>query len=119
MTDSYGDGWEGSILGIKQNGMIVGTFGSAFTYGRSSGPVSITIQGSVWAQIVVTQLGSWTSEVGFIISAPNGTIIHQRTNGVTFGSGTIFATFCLNGGCLISPNVAYYLTTRDTAGDGW
>lgn len=28
MTDSWGDGWNGNILGFKQNGMIVGTFGS-------------------------------------------------------------------------------------------
>lgn len=99
MSDSFGDGWEGSILGIKQNGLIAGTFGSAFTYGRSSGPVYLSVIGNVWAQIVVTQLGIFTREVGFVISAPNGTTIHQRTNGVTFGSGTIFATFCPVGGC--------------------
>lgn len=27
MTDSWGDGWNGNILGIKQNGTIIGTFG--------------------------------------------------------------------------------------------
>lgn len=27
MRDVYGDGWNGYILGVKQNGTIVGTFG--------------------------------------------------------------------------------------------
>lgn len=47
MTDSYGDGWEGTILGIKQNGVVKGTFGDAFTSGSSSGPVYITVQGVI------------------------------------------------------------------------
>jgi hypothetical protein len=27
MTDSYGDGWNNNIFGLKQNGVIVATFG--------------------------------------------------------------------------------------------
>lgn len=46
MTDSSGDGWEGNVLGIKQDGAMVGTFGSAFTSGGSSGPVLITVKGA-------------------------------------------------------------------------
>ena len=30
MTDSLGDGWSGNILVIRQNGVIVGTFGANF-----------------------------------------------------------------------------------------
>lgn len=60
MTDSNGDGWEGTVLGIKQNGVLVGTFGSAFTFGRSSGPIYITLQTGMEAQIVVSALGVYT-----------------------------------------------------------
>ena len=45
MTDSGSNGWSGNILGIKQNGAMVGTFGNAFTYGSSSGPINITVKG--------------------------------------------------------------------------
>lgn len=49
MTDSYGDGWNGNILAIRQNNIIVGTFGSKFLYGTSPAPVKITVQGNVRA----------------------------------------------------------------------
>jgi hypothetical protein len=60
MTDSFADGWEGTILGIRQNGVVKGTFGNGFTSGSSSGPVSFKLDIGVEAQIIVTQLGNWT-----------------------------------------------------------
>jgi hypothetical protein len=47
MSDSYGDGWNGNILGFMQNKVVVGTFGSNFTKGSSSGPVKVTINSKV------------------------------------------------------------------------
>lgn len=47
MSDSYGDGWNSNILGFKQNGAIVASFGQSFTSGFSSGPISIVINGKV------------------------------------------------------------------------
>jgi hypothetical protein len=61
MSDSWGDGWQSNILAIKQNNTVVGTFGSTFTSGFSNGPVYITVQGSIEAQIVVYQFGSYTN----------------------------------------------------------
>lgn len=46
MTDSFGDGWNSNILAVRQNNIIVGTFGNNFSTGFSSGPVFITVQGS-------------------------------------------------------------------------
>ena len=97
----------------------MGTFGSNFTTGTSSGPVYITVVGNQEAQVVISTLGSWTNEVGFVIKAPNGTTILQRTSGSSFNSTTIFGTFCPIGGCPINPNVTYTLTTSDYYGDGW
>ena len=31
MTDYYGDGWNDNILGLRQNGVVIGTFGKDFT----------------------------------------------------------------------------------------
>lgn len=44
--DSYGDGWNGNVLGIKQNNTIVGTFGSNFYWGTSMPPAYLVVQGN-------------------------------------------------------------------------
>lgn len=60
MTDSFGDGWNYNILGFKQNNIIVGTFGGAFTSGSSFGPINVTLSSLVSTQIVVVQYAFWT-----------------------------------------------------------
>lgn len=118
LTDSFGDGWNSNILGIKQNGSIVGIFGNTFTSGSSlADPIYISIQGNLSTQIVVTQLGSKTNEIGFIVKASNGTIIYQRNSGVTFDSTNIFSIFCPAGGC--SNILTLTVTMTDSFGDGW
>lgn len=61
MTDTFGDGWNGNVFAFKQNGAIVATFGSTFTYGKSFGPVNVTIPTKVQTQIVISKFGTWTS----------------------------------------------------------
>jgi hypothetical protein len=58
MSDTYGDGWNGNVLGIKQNNTIVGTFGDTFTTGSAVNPVYIVVQGDFQAEIVVLQAGT-------------------------------------------------------------
>ena len=41
MTDTWGDGWNDNVLGLRQNNFIVGTFGSDFTTGHSLGPKTV------------------------------------------------------------------------------
>ena len=38
LLDSFGDGWNNNILAIKQNGVVVATFGAGFTTGSAYGP---------------------------------------------------------------------------------
>lgn len=47
MSDSFGDGWNGNILGLMQNNLIVGRFGESFTTGSQSGPLTISINSTV------------------------------------------------------------------------
>lgn len=119
MTDSYADGWDGNILALKQNNVIVGTFGQTFTSGGSIPPVFISVQGNAETQIVVSQFGGYSEEVEFAVAAPNGTYIYRKTRGTKFNSTTIFSTFCPINSCPSSPNVTYYVTMTDTGGDGW
>jgi hypothetical protein len=61
MLDSWGDGWNGNVLGIKQNNVIVGTFGSGFSTGRTFGPAYIIVNNTLETQIVVVQKGNYTN----------------------------------------------------------
>lgn len=47
MTDSYGDGWNGYILGIRQKNSIVTVFGENFKKGASQGPITIDIPSKI------------------------------------------------------------------------
>lgn len=47
MTDSYGDGWNGLIIGVKQGTNWTSTFGSGFNSGSSYGPVTIQVKNNV------------------------------------------------------------------------
>ena len=117
MTDSGNDGWNSNIFGFRQNKTIVGNFGNTFTAGGSSGPLYITVIPNLRVQLVLTQLGTKTNEVGFVIKAPNGTTIFTRTSGTTFNLNTYFTIFCPLGGC---PNtLELTITMTDTTSNGW
>lgn len=68
-------GWQGNILGIKQNGSIVGVFGGAAQSGSSFPPVYFTVQGDLQVEVVVFQQSYYSNYVGFDIKVSNGTTI--------------------------------------------
>lgn len=47
MSDSGSNGWNGNIVGLRQNGAIFWQFGSNFTSGSSLGPLNVTINGRI------------------------------------------------------------------------
>ena len=119
LVDSYGDGWNSHVLAIKQNNSIIGTFGESFVTGSSSGPFFINVLGDLNAQVIVSQFGTKSDEVGFTVTAPNGTIVHQRTSGTVFNASSIFSTFCPIGGCPDLNSLVLNITMIDSWGDGW
>lgn len=96
----------------------MGAFGSTFTSGATSGPVSIILLGNKEAQIVVHQLGTKTEEIGFTVTASNGSAIYQRVSGTQFFSGTIFSSFCPIQGCPTN-SLRITITMTDSGSDGW
>ena len=56
--------------------------------------------------------------ISFIIKAPNGTTVHQRTSGTVFNASTIFVTLCRVGG-QTSPPLNLIVTMSDSNRDGW
>lgn len=60
LSDTYGDGWNGNILSIRQNG-INKQFGAEFKSQKTYGPFIMALQTGVPADIVVSTIGSYTS----------------------------------------------------------
>ena len=118
MSDSWGDGWNGNILGFRQNGAIVATFGTGFSSGFSFGPVFVKIPGNELTQIIVVQYGLYTKQIGFIVRSSSGTVIYTRLP-LYFPSTIIFVHFCSSNRCGQSTTITYYLTVTDSYGDGW
>lgn len=122
MKDSKSNGWNGTVIGFVQNDVTVANFGSNFTSGASFGPVNVTLNGKVLTKIVVSTLGTAaaTSEISFVVTYANKTVIVNRTAGTAFAANTVFATFCALGGCPSpSTNNTYNIFMTDTGCDGW
>lgn len=41
MSDSFGDGWNGYVMGIRQGNSIVTVFGEEFKAGTDQGPIEV------------------------------------------------------------------------------
>jgi hypothetical protein len=61
MTDSSSNGWNGTTLGLSQNGVVVAAFGANFTSGAKFGPILATITNTSQTTIVVVKLGTATN----------------------------------------------------------
>lgn len=57
MIDSKANGWNGTILGLSQNGVVVATFGDNFTMGSLFGPILATVANQTQTSIVVVKIG--------------------------------------------------------------
>jgi hypothetical protein len=93
MTDTYGDGWNGAVVDVVQGGVTVASFGSSFITG--SGPVTAPIDlcDGLFTSVVAAQPGGYPTEVGFVISDPNGVAVLSHSAGSSFASGFNFGSF--------------------------
>ena len=97
MTDSYGDGWNGALVGFQQKNaagqwVTVGSLGSTFTTGFTAvGYVNLCSGDS--ARVIGLAPGSWPTEVGFTFTDLNGTVLVTRSSGSSFSAGTVFGSF--------------------------
>lgn len=95
LTDSFGDGWNGAEVEIRQNGVAVATLGSNFTSG-SLYQDSVLLCDGFPSQVVVSDLGSWGSEIGIVVTTPYGTNAGTYLNSPTTALGTIMVSFNSN-----------------------
>ena len=118
MESTSNRGWQGNILGIRQNNTLISEFGDQFESGLTYRPITVTINSRVEVQIVVIQEGNSTDSIGFTIEIGNQ-IIYDRRPGEPFATNIIFTTFCPTLNCVAKQTADYYLTLMDEWGDGW
>lgn len=90
LTDTFGDGWNGALLDIQDNGVsILGSpFGGSFIDGTSE---VITIPLTDGSVITFNQTnGGFPTEEGFILTDPFGNIVFNASAG-NVGSGEVFS----------------------------
>lgn len=46
--ETVGSGWSGSVGGVRQKGVVLGTFGTTFTTSTVPAPVNIVVQGNAY-----------------------------------------------------------------------
>lgn len=97
MTDSWGDGWNGNTMTIRQFGQTVATIGGTFTAG--AGPVNITVAlcSNQPFELFWNTGGTFPGEVGVSIIDPLGVQIYNKpfntgTRGTVLYSGPAMCT---------------------------
>ena len=75
LTDSYGDGWNGGVLSVQQNGVTVATI--TLSEG-SSGTETVNLCNNISTSLLWTP-GSYVNEVGFSIQDPSGNEVYSIT----------------------------------------
>jgi gliding motility-associated-like protein len=124
LTDSFGDGWNGALMEVRQNGVVVATLGSTFTTG--AGPVNITVPicHGIPFDLYWTVGGLYSGEVGISIIEPLGstTIFNKPA-----GTGSVSTTNplytdigqCFPPTCSKPTNLTATAITQTTALLGW
>jgi hypothetical protein len=113
MTDSYGDGWNGATMQIRQGTTVIQTIGSTFTAG--SGPVDITVNltAGVSYNLFWNAAGSYPEEVGVEILNPSLNSIYQMSFNSQALVGTTLHTFTAQS--LPGPSTVNLYVVFDTA----
>lgn len=80
LTDTFGDGWNGNTMVVRQFGIVIATLGPGFT---GAGPTDITVPlcSNQPFELFWNAGGSWAGEVGVSIIDPLGVTIHNKPPG--------------------------------------
>ena len=102
LTDSWGDGWNGNTMSVRQNGILVATLGPTFTTG--TGPINITVPlcHGLPFELYWNAGGSFAGEVGISVINSFNQTIYTKAPG-TGAQNTLLYTGmvdCLNAVCM-------------------
>ncbi|MBM3411180.1 MAG: hypothetical protein FJY18_06080, partial [Bacteroidetes bacterium] len=121
MTDTYGDGWDGTVIGLRQSGILVGTFGGAGFASGSSATATVALCPGLLTEIVLVTAGSYPNEKRFTIVDPFGVQVYALSTATTplpasFGT---FTSSCTPPACAIPTALASSSITTSGATISW
>jgi len=85
MFDTYGDGWNGATMQVRQNGIVVATIGTGFTTGTSA-TQTVALCDGIGFDVFWNAGGSYASECGLQIVDPFSTVLYNQQ---PIGSGLV------------------------------
>ena len=121
MTDVYGDGWDGTVIGLRQNGILVGTFGGAGFATGGSATATIALCPGLSTEIVLVTAGLYPEEKRFTILDPFGVQVYSLATATTplpsvFGS---FTSSCTPPACQVPSGLSASAVTETGATIAW
>ncbi|MGR6086655.1 MAG: GEVED domain-containing protein [Arcticibacter sp.] len=90
LTDSYGDGWNGATMEVRQGSTVITTLGPTFTTGSSLN-VTVSLAGSTNYSLVYTGSGSYPSEVGIQVLDNNSNNVYSLAAGAGTVGNTLYS----------------------------
>ena len=121
MTDSWGDGWNGNTMAIRQLGQTVATIGGTFTAG--GGPINVTVAlcSNQPFELFWNTGGGFANEVGVSIIDPLGVQIYNKPFN-TGAQGTVLYSgpaLCTPPTCPAPTNIVVSGLTIDSGTVTW
>ena len=121
MTDSFGDGWNGNTMSVRQNGVTVATIGSTFTTG--AGPINITVPlcETLPFELFWNSGGTFAGEVGISVINNFAQTIYTKPAGTGSQNSLLYSgTFdCDAPACLPPTALVATAITATSATLGW
>jgi hypothetical protein len=103
-VDSYGDGWNGGIMTVVQNGLVVATLtGPTDAQNQTPIPVQVSLCNGVPFDLIWTTSGVYPGEMGISITGFPGGLIFNNPPGTAAGlqvDGTTTPLFSETGQCV-------------------
>ncbi|THF47323.1 T9SS type B sorting domain-containing protein [Flavobacterium supellecticarium] len=91
MTDSYGDGWNGNTIDIRQNGVIIATLtGPTATDGTNPITVQVPLCSGIPYEVYWNPDGSYPTEVGLTVITPFGVTAYTKPPGTGSQDSLLF-----------------------------
>ncbi|MCE2840371.1 MAG: fibronectin type III domain-containing protein [Bacteroidetes bacterium] len=121
MTDVYGDGWDGTVIGLRQSGILVGTFGGAGFATGGSATATIALCPGLATEIVLVTAGLYPEEKRFTIVDPFGVQVYALSVATT-PLPTTFGTFtssCTPPACQVPSGLTASAVTTSGATIAW
>jgi gliding motility-associated-like protein len=119
LTDSFGDGWNGNTMSVRQNGIVVGTLALA----SGTGPVTVTVPlcNGIPFELFWNSGGFWANEVGVAVQNNFGQQIFVQEPGVNQQNTSLFTwtVDCDNPACLPPSGLIVSETGTTTATLEW